>query len=243
MPEPTLRIGEVARRTGLTVRTLHHYDDLGLLVPSARTDAGHRRYTAADLARLQQIASLRAVGLPLAEIARLLDEEADPLPAVEQHLRHLREQIAQAERLVERLQAIAAHYRSAEPASVEDLIHTIRLTTMIEKHYTPEQLEQLKQRRADVGEDRIEEVQREWKALFDQFRRHLEAGTDPAAPEVQALARRAEALIAEFTGGDAGIRQSLEHAVQEDRPAMYRAWGIDEALGAYYGRAMAALKP
>ncbi len=69
MPDPNddrlLRIGELARRTGLSVRALHHYDAIGLLVPSARTDAGHRRYTAEDVARLQQIASLRALGLPL----------------------------------------------------------------------------------------------------------------------------------------------------------------------------------
>ena len=63
--EPTLRIGALARRTGLTVRALHHYDAIGLVRPSASTDAGHRRYTAADVARLQQVVSLRALGLPL----------------------------------------------------------------------------------------------------------------------------------------------------------------------------------
>jgi hypothetical protein len=58
---------------------------------------------------------------------------------------------------------------------------------------------------------------------------------------MQALARKAEGLIGEFTGGDAGIRQSLTRAVKSDPEAMYATWGIDPDLGAYYGRAMAAL--
>ena len=60
-----LKIGELASRTGLTVRTLHHYDEIGLLKPSHRTDSGHRLYTVRDLGRLQQIVSLRQLGFSL----------------------------------------------------------------------------------------------------------------------------------------------------------------------------------
>ena len=63
--EPTaIKVGEVAKRTGLSVRTLHHYDEIGLLSPSRRTASGHRLYGAGELARLQQIKSLRQLGLP-----------------------------------------------------------------------------------------------------------------------------------------------------------------------------------
>lgn len=67
-------IGEVARLTGVTVRTLHHYDELGLLVPSGRTAAGYRRYAYADLVRLQQVLGYRSLGLSLEEIAAILDD-------------------------------------------------------------------------------------------------------------------------------------------------------------------------
>ncbi|HLT45846.1 MAG TPA: MerR family transcriptional regulator [Rubricoccaceae bacterium] len=236
-----LRIGELARRTGLTVRTLHHYDAVGLLVPSTRTDAGHRRYTAADVARLQQIASLRALGLPLDAIREALDGGVEPRAVLERHLAHLRAQIALQRRLATRLEGLAAHLDHTGGAAVEDLLQLIHLTTTMEKHYTPEQLEYLEKRRAEVGEERIQAVQREWQDLFAAVRAHMEAGTDPAEPEVQALARKAEALIGEFTGGDAGIRRSLDNAVRADTKAMYTAWGIEPELGDYYGRAMAAL--
>ena len=62
------RVGELARRTGLSVRTLHYYDEIGLLLPSRRTDGGHRLYTAGDVLRLQRIRSLQHLGFTLREI-------------------------------------------------------------------------------------------------------------------------------------------------------------------------------
>lgn len=68
-----LKVGELAARAGLTVRTLHHYDSIGLLSPSARSDAGYRLYDRDDVARLQQIQALRAFGMALADIGAYLD--------------------------------------------------------------------------------------------------------------------------------------------------------------------------
>lgn len=72
-------VGQVARFAGVTVRTLHHYDGIGLLCPSGRSPAGHRRYEDGDLDRLQQILFYRELGFPLEEVAALLDDpDADP---------------------------------------------------------------------------------------------------------------------------------------------------------------------
>ena len=79
-----MNVGEVAALAGVTVRTLHHYDRIGLLSPSGRTSAGYRRYSAADLDRLHQVLLYRELGFPLEEVASLLDDpSADP----EEHLR------------------------------------------------------------------------------------------------------------------------------------------------------------
>jgi len=79
-PGQPLAVGDLARATGLTVRALHHYDRFGLLSPG-RDAAGRRRYGPAETRRLHQIIALRGFGLPLAEIARLLEGEGpDPRP-------------------------------------------------------------------------------------------------------------------------------------------------------------------
>ena len=79
-----MNVGEVARLAGVTVRTLHHYDRIGLLSPSERTAAGYRRYTPSDLDRLHQVLVYRELGFPLEEVATLLD---DPAADPAEHLR------------------------------------------------------------------------------------------------------------------------------------------------------------
>lgn len=91
-------VGELAARAGVSVRTLHHYDEIGLLSPSERTAAGYRRYNASDAERLHRILVYRELGFDLAGIARILDDPA--VDAVE----HLRRQRSLLERQVERLQ-------------------------------------------------------------------------------------------------------------------------------------------
>ena len=85
-----LTVGQVAEQLGVTVRTLHHYDEIGLLVPSERTSAGYRLYDARDITRLQHVVVYRRLGFALEEIALLLD---DPAADVGEHLRRQREAV------------------------------------------------------------------------------------------------------------------------------------------------------
>ncbi|MFI9611459.1 MerR family transcriptional regulator [Streptomyces sp. NPDC052023] len=103
-------VGQVAGYAGVTVRTLHHYDEIGLLAPSERSHAGHRRYSDADLDRLQQILFYRELGFPLDEVAALLDDPAaDPRA-------HLRRQHELLTARIEKLQKMAAAVEHAMEA-------------------------------------------------------------------------------------------------------------------------------
>jgi DNA-binding transcriptional MerR regulator len=97
-----MNVGEVAALAGVTVRTLHHYDRIGLLSPSGRTAVGYRQYAPADLDRLHQVLLYRELGFPLEEVATLLDDPAaDPAA-------HLRRQHALLRQRLERTQAMVA---------------------------------------------------------------------------------------------------------------------------------------
>ncbi len=237
-----LKVGELARRTGLSVRTLHHYDEIGLLSPARRTATGHRLYGRGEIQRLQQIRSLRQLGFSLVEIRECLDGRGYTLErVVDLHVAVLDEQIDQQRRLRTRLEMLAGYLRSSEPVPVEELIKTIEVITMTDKYYTTEQLEQLRDRRRIVGDERIQEAQAEWRELFEKFGSAMEAGIDPAGEPVQALARKAKSLIEEFTGGDPGIQRSLEEMHRDDPDDMYERWGVESAVAEYLGKAMAAL--
>jgi len=239
-----LKVGELARKSGVSVRTLHHYDAIGLLSPTTHTGSGHRLYGEADVARLQRIVSLRALGFTLEQIAALLAKpDLDPVAVVEMHLAALREQVAAQQRLCERLEALASGLRASATPSVDEFLLVVEMTTMIEKYYTPEQLEYLRQRRETVGEARIQQVQQEWADLFAAVRKEMDAGTDPAHPRVKELAKKWQSLIAEFTGGDAGVAASARRMYEEtmgqpDGPAA--RYGLDPAMWDYISRAMTA---
>lgn len=219
--ERVWKVGELAERTGLTVRALHHYDALGLLSPSGRTGSahgsGHRLYTASDVARLQQIVSLKQLGFALEEIREYLGRsDYDPRQVVRLHLERVRDQANELKRLEERLAALADALDKAETVSADEFLTAIEEMTMIETYYTPEQLEKLKARREAVGQERIDQVQAEWPILIAEVQAAVASGLDPTDPKAQALARRWFGLIEEFTGGDPGIFQSLNRMYQNE---------------------------
>lgn len=210
-------VGKLAKETGITVRTLHHYDEIGLLSPSTRTRSGYRVYGRDDVVRLQQILSLRQLGFSLEEIGRYLESPGfSPLHVVEMHLARLREQAQAQARLIHRLESLAGHLRSSADISAEELIRTLEMMTMFEKYYTPEQLEELEQRRIAVGEERITQVQGEWAELQAAVQAEMDAGTDPRDERVRALAARWMSLVREFTGGNPAIEGSLNRMYEQE---------------------------
>jgi MerR family transcriptional regulator, thiopeptide resistance regulator len=236
------KVGELARQTGLTVRTLHHYDEIGLLSPSHRTQSGHRLYGAGDLARLLQILSLRQLGFSLEEIGDSLTRPGFSLGSVlELHISRLGERIEAQRKLRGRLEAVATRLRSAETVSVEDFLQTMEAITMFEKYYTPEQMREIEERGRALGPERIREVEAEWPRLIAEVRAEMDKGTDPASETVQALARRWKALVDEFTGGNPGIERSVARLYREEPRARERM-GLDVQIFEYINRAMAAMK-
>ncbi|QDQ97008.1 MerR family transcriptional regulator [Tomitella fengzijianii] len=121
-------IGELARRSGVSVRMLRHYDSLGLVSPSGRTPGGYREYAATDLRRLMHVESLRSLGLPLAAVKRALDDDGfSPLGLLDELRDSARRRIAADTDLLGRLDEL----RSAEPAGWEDAVRVVNLLNAV----------------------------------------------------------------------------------------------------------------
>jgi DNA-binding transcriptional MerR regulator len=213
----TYRIGELARAAGVTVRALHHYESLGLLSPSERTQGGHRLYTARDVERLYRLLALRGLGLPLEEIGPLLEDGDGVTGTVRRHLERVEQQLGALRALRSKLtRLLGALGGDGEPAP--RILEALEAMSMFEKYYTPEQLEQLEERRLAMGDDAIKAAEAEWRQLYAQVREHREAGTDPADPAVQALVTRSGELIRMFTGGDPAIEAGLKRMYEQEGP-------------------------
>lgn len=209
------KVGELAQAAGLTVRTLHHWEEAGLVSPR-RTATGHRVYANGDVARLYQVLALRQMGLALDEIAALLAGDAPPpretlrrhLSAVEADLRRRLELRDRLSRVLEALE------REDDDADVSLLLEVIGKMTMFEDRLTSDQRDWFTRRREAAGEERWREGLDAWPQLLGEVRAAMDAGTDPADPQVQRLISRWDELTGLFIGDDAGIRKAMGKAWQ-----------------------------
>jgi len=235
MDERTWSIGELAGMTGLTVRALHHYDELGLLSPAERTAAGHRRYGVEDVRRLYRIVALRRLGLPLGEIGRLLAPGPPTLAeTVRLQLARVDDELARGRELRDRLRRLLAALEASSEPSTEDLIEVM---TMQERYYTPEQRETLARRAAELGDDGMRRAEADWGDVIAGMRAEMEHGADPGDPRVQELLARWTGLIEQFTGGDPGIRDSLARMYESEGSEPASRGMVDPDLLAFVARA------
>lgn len=230
------KVGELAKITGVSVRTLHHYEAIGLLMPAMRSEGGHRCYTEAEVERLQRIVSLRELGFSLEDIGRCLDTPGYALAAVVAlHLERLGEQIARQQVLHQRLSRLHECLQEGEAVPVTQLLETMEAITMIEKYLTPEQIQVLQARR-EISENPIED----FKANVAKLRAFKAAGKSPADPEVQEVARRHRGTSAQMTTDDAAFAAGLQRMLASE-PELRERLGLDMEIVDYLQEALAAL--
>lgn len=189
--------GDLARAGGVTVRMLHHYDEIGLLVPGGRTASGHRRYTTADVHRLYRIRALRQLGVPLDRIAASLD--AGDLRTV------LAAQLADLDTKAERLAELRRRVRSLldtpEPAT-EQLLAALEHQSLLDSYLSEQQQADVVARGAELGGEQVDALRAEWLELLGELERHQRADTPVTAPEVRRLADRWQEIGERFHSGD-----------------------------------------
>ncbi|GCL63428.1 MerR family transcriptional regulator [Pseudaquabacterium pictum] len=190
-----LKVGDLARRSGLTVRTLHHFDQIGLLSPSARSPAGYRLYGREDVARLHSIQALRHLGLPLKQIAALLAGDGEPLPqTVARQIRALDHEIAQATALRTRLALLMDKFSAGGQPEMGDWLDSLALMATYARYFSTDEIRTIVGNWQAVGDD--------WAALLAQVRALMDQGVPPTDLRVQPLAHQWMALIHHWLGGD-----------------------------------------
>jgi DNA-binding transcriptional MerR regulator len=208
-----MQVQEFAKIAGVTVRALHHYDQLGLLKPR-RTDSGYRMYSARDLERLEQVVALKFLGIPLKQIKSVLERDAKELGAA---LRMQRTVLEQKRRMLDMaIQAIRDAEGSIPQGGRPDAAQLKRIIEVIEmqdnnawamKYYSPEAQEKIAARAKEWTPELQAKVSAEWSDLFRDVEAILDE--DPAGEKAQALAARWKKLVSGFTGGDAEVSAGL----------------------------------
>ena len=236
---------EFARLAGVTVRTLHHYDELDVLKPSSHTESGYRLYGDADLAKLQQISTLRFIGLPLKDIKEILSgrrfELAHALRLQREMLVEKRRQLDAIVDAIERAEHSLDRDSSEQFAALRRIMETMTLEQdweWVKQKYTPEQLERLAKRYDPAMQ---EQWSNEWAALLADV--ESAKHEDPASELAQAIAARWHKLIFAFTNGEPDIEQSLRN-VYSDTQAQPKGFKVPLGgeAGSFMNKAMEIYK-
>ncbi|HEX5306221.1 MAG TPA: MerR family transcriptional regulator [Dyella sp.] len=230
-----LTVGELAKRSGLTVRTLHHYDAIGLLSPSSRSGAGYRLYGQADIERLHRIQALRQLGLSLADIGQALSGAQPPLAeTVERQIAQLDRELADAARLRERLVHLRSQLASGQSPDLADWLDTLELMTVYEKYFTTEELRTL-----PLHND--PDVLPEWSALVTAVQAAMDRGATPDDADAQVLALHWMEMVERGTGNNPAFLMRL-HALNEAEPGLRERSGITPTLERFVEQSMVAAR-
>jgi DNA-binding transcriptional MerR regulator len=212
-----MNVGQVAAAAGISVRTLHHWDSVGLLRPSGRTASGYRSYAEPDLERLQQVLTYRQLGFALADISALLD---DPSIDTLDHLRRQQELLAER---ITRLQSAAALVRRAVEAKRMDMsLDPHELREVFGDDDPTQYAEQAQQRwgssdawassqarAASYGKQDWLRIRGEAEDVERRFAAALAAGVPPDNPAVAALVEEHRRQICRFYEADAAMHRRL----------------------------------
>jgi len=244
------RVSDFAEKAGITVRTLHHYDRLGLLKPSGRTEAGYRLYSERDFGCLQQIVTLKFIGLPLRQIKDLLDgSDLDLAATLRLQRRLLQQKRLQLEAAIQAIEEAEHSLKSnlaPDLAALKKIIEVMERQTAMEwtkKYYSEEAQAKIAERASTWTPELQAKVEQDWKNLIGEVEAAIAAKVEPTNVRAQELAKRWSALLRGFTGGNTEVQQGLNklYADQANWPSTFTKPFSDE-VWQYIKKAMAAHK-
>ncbi len=231
-----IQVGELAKRAGITVRTLHHYEHTGLLQPSARSAAGYRLYNLADIQRLHMIQMLAKAGLELAAIKDFLEQQTLTLPELlNAQIASLEQQMRSIDTLHDQLIALHTELKAKSEPDLESWLHTLELMNMYDHWFTKEELQQLpftakKEPQASI-----------WASLVQEVQTLMSRQICVADPQAMALATRWMERLEQDTAGKPEFLNRLNE-MHSAEPQMREQIGISTQMTDYITRAFAETK-
>jgi MerR family transcriptional regulator, thiopeptide resistance regulator len=226
-------VGEVAAMAGVTVRTLHHYDRIGLLSPSGRSASGYRLYAPADLDRLHQVLMYRELGFSLEDVAALLADDADP----EAHLRRQHQLLRDR---LERTQQMVAAVEKEMEARAMGMSLTPEEKFEVFGEFDPDQYEQEVQERWGETDAYAQSKSRTSSYTKEDWVRIKQEGEDVEARFAAALRAGVPADSEQAMDVAEAHRQQISRNFYDCPPAMHAGLGRmyveDERFAAHYER-------
>jgi MerR family transcriptional regulator, thiopeptide resistance regulator len=190
-------VGDLAKLTGITVRALHHYDEIGLVRPTARSGAGYRLYDDNDVVRLQQVLLFRELGLSLEDIAGVLDDERHREDVLREHRSVLVTKRARLDAMVAAVDSALGHLEKGSPMQPDDVKnmfdgfdHSQYEEEAKERWGNTDAYKESARRTKQYGKAEWDQIKGDWNAIYKELADLMSAGVAVSDARAQALVEK-----------------------------------------------------
>lgn len=224
-----MKIGELAKQTNLSIRSLRHYDEIGLLRPSRRTDSGHRLYGEEDVQRLQKVLSFKQVGFSLEEISSALGDPAiSVLDAIEKHAESVEEEIEKQKKVLKRLQMTSGLLRVKEKVDVQLIFETIREIVLLQDYLSEEEMSIAEE--AMKSDTVVKRFIEGWPAMLEEINALIKSKADPSSARSQAIAQTFMDIDRHVKNKKADFAAGAKNMLSENKETFEKLYGFSDEV-------------
>lgn len=235
------KIGELSKLTGLTVRTLRYYDQIKLFSPSDHSESGHRLYNKSDLSKLQQILSLKYIGLSLEDVQSVLSgsDSYNASDVLSIQITRLKEDIQKQQDLLNELTNALALIQNRQALSVEELTKLLGVMKMNkEKYFSKDQLDEMKKQYESMDKEELKEAEQRFNSVMEKLRNNMEQGTPATDKDVQSLANQWKELVSMSAPQNDSEFIKAAEKFHEENPGNELQHGVDAKIYQYISEAL-----
>ncbi len=222
-----IKIGYLAKKTGLTVRTLHHYDHIGLLSPSHRSENGFRWYSRDDVIRLQRIQALKQFGCSLEEIRDFLSTPQASLPdVIDRQIALLTHRIEEAQGLRDRLLRLNEQIQRGISTNLPDWLAILEVMSIYSKRFSKKEIEILQKNKL------ADNLDQKWRQLITEVQNLMDRNVPVTDVRARDCGKRWKELLTKTTGNNPILATKLK-SLHSEEPKVQMLTGITLSMGAY----------
>lgn len=226
-----MKIGELAKETGVSVRTLHHYDEIGLLTPSIRSKSSHRIYNKSDIVRLHCILSLKRLNLSLEEIRDVIGKSNSQIEKLlDRNIESIEVEIHEKEETLRTLRGARQFLIYREEVQLSELTDMIKDIVLSQRYLSENQLSVLDEREEFVGVKEMSRIFNDIPRMTAEVLDAMDRKLPPSDPQVLAVVKRWFEIAETLVGDNEEIKAALEKMIEENPEVLERRQLNEEML-------------
>lgn len=233
-----MKIGELALETGISVRTLHYYDETSLLSPSSRSESGHRIYGKSDIARLHRILCLKKLNLSLEEIRDVIGRPNAEIEALlDRNIESIEVDIDEKKETLRTLRGTRNFLGLKDGVDLAELIDFIKDISLAQKYFSENQLNDMEKREERIGAKEIRQIYSDIPRMTAEIRDAFESKLPPSTPKVVEAVRRWSEIADTLVGTEDEGTVAVAKKIVKENPEVLSRHELSEEMVDYMRKA------